>query len=214
VRSNSSEKDLDEVLQIPQVFLHVSKGQVANNEDLQTAFGTTDQNEIILQILKKGELQVGGKERHAQASQLRAEVVELIAGKCVNPTTKRPYPASIIEKALNETSFNMAPNKPPKTQALEAIKQLIDQNVIPIVRARMKIFISADSKEAKKYSHKVKELIAEVEDESWSTRWELTASIDPGNFRALDELISKETKGKTSVEVVDTAVIQEGDEAY
>ena len=33
------EKDIDEVLQIPQVFINVSKGQVANNDDLQKCFG-------------------------------------------------------------------------------------------------------------------------------------------------------------------------------
>ena len=56
------EKDLDEVIQIESVFLNVSKGQVASNDDLQKAFGTTDVNKVLLEILKKGELQVGDKE--------------------------------------------------------------------------------------------------------------------------------------------------------
>ncbi|ANB14374.1 guanine nucleotide exchange factor SDO1 [Sugiyamaella lignohabitans] len=207
------EKDLDEVLQIPQVFVHVSKGQVANNEDLKAAFGTTDQNVIIQEILKKGELQVGGKEREALSNQMHAEIIQLIAAKCVNPGTKRPYPTSIIDKALSESNFNMVPNKSAKIQALDAIKLLMQSNIIPIVRARMKVLIRVDSsKDAKKFSDKVKALTAEIDDEDWSGKWELTAFIDPGNFRILDELIQKETKGRGSVEVLDTAVVKEGDQ--
>lgn len=47
------EKDLDEVVQIENVFLNVSKGQVASKDDLQKAFGTSDVTEVLLEILKK-----------------------------------------------------------------------------------------------------------------------------------------------------------------
>ena len=45
------EKDIDEVLQTHTVFTNVSKGQVAKNEDLTRAFGTTDQTEICVQVI-------------------------------------------------------------------------------------------------------------------------------------------------------------------
>lgn len=208
------EKDLDEVLQISQVFLNVSKGQVASNEDLKAAFGTTDQNDIILQILKKGELQVGGKERQAQQSQLLADVVQQVASKCVNPASKRPYPPSMIDKALKEVGFNLSTAKSAKVQSLEAIRLLVAKQVIPIARARMKIRISAPSRDAKKFSAKIKELVVEVDDEDFSDMWELVCFIDPGVFRDIDELVSKESKGKGHVEVQDTAVVKLGDEEY
>ena len=44
------EKDIDEVLQTDTVFTNVSKGQVAKNEDLTRAFGTTDRTEICMQV--------------------------------------------------------------------------------------------------------------------------------------------------------------------
>jgi ribosome maturation protein SDO1 len=43
------ETDIDEVLQIHSVFLNVSKGQVANNEDLRKCFKT----DVIEDILKE-----------------------------------------------------------------------------------------------------------------------------------------------------------------
>ena len=47
-----SEKDIDEVLQTHTVFTNVSKGQVAKNEDLMRAFGTAEQSEICLQVVR------------------------------------------------------------------------------------------------------------------------------------------------------------------
>ena len=44
------ETDLDEVMQINNVFMNVSKGQVAGSEDLKKAFGKTDVNEIVKEV--------------------------------------------------------------------------------------------------------------------------------------------------------------------
>ena len=44
---SGSEKDLDEVLQINNVFVNVSKGEVANAEDLKKAFGKADTSAIV-----------------------------------------------------------------------------------------------------------------------------------------------------------------------
>ncbi|KAG8686326.1 hypothetical protein FRC11_009118, partial [Ceratobasidium sp. 423] len=44
---NGVETDLDEVLQINNVFSNVSKGQASNSEELQKAFGKTDVSEIV-----------------------------------------------------------------------------------------------------------------------------------------------------------------------
>ncbi len=82
---NGIEKDLDNVLQI-NVFLNVSKGQTAPSADLAKAFGPkTSVNDIILEILSKGELQVGEKERHAQLERGQNEGVGRVASKLVEP---------------------------------------------------------------------------------------------------------------------------------
>ncbi|KAF8440587.1 SBDS protein C-terminal domain-containing protein [Terfezia claveryi] len=164
---SGTEKDLDEVLQIPQIFLNVSKGAVAPTADLQKAFPGKTNDEIILEILMKGELQVGEKEREAQLEMLNNEVVAIVAGRCVDPRTKRVYTTSMIEKALGElrekgeklrqqqhkdgpasegSLTNTIPiwhgvtsSRPAKALALDAIKALVYHQPIPITRARMKI---------------------------------------------------------------------------
>lgn len=45
------ESDIDEVLQIHSVFLNVSKGQVANNEDLRKCFKTDVIDDILKEVL-------------------------------------------------------------------------------------------------------------------------------------------------------------------
>lgn len=106
------ETDLDNVLQIPNVFLNVSKGQTAPKEDLEKAFGknkTTD--DIILEILKKGEQQVGEKERAAQLERINNEVISIVASKLVDPRTKRVYTSGMIEKALDMLSSQAHSNQ-------------------------------------------------------------------------------------------------------
>jgi len=44
------ETDLDDVLQINNVFVNVSKGEVARSNDLQNAFGKTDISEIVKEV--------------------------------------------------------------------------------------------------------------------------------------------------------------------
>lgn len=99
-----NETDLDNVLQIPNVFINVSKGQVAPNEDLKKSFPGMTREEIVLEILKKGEIQVGEKERGAELERVHREVVEIVAGRLVDPKSKRVYTTGMIEKALDQLS--------------------------------------------------------------------------------------------------------------
>ncbi|KAI5928409.1 UPF0023 family protein [Camillea tinctor] len=99
------ETDLDEVLQIPNVFLNVSKGQTAPSAELAKAFGKERSlDDVILEILNRGELQVGERERAAQLDRVHHEVVAIVASKLVDPRTKRVYTPGMIEKALDMLS--------------------------------------------------------------------------------------------------------------
>ena len=269
------ETDLDNVLQIPSVFLNVSKGQTAPTADLAKAFGEkTDINDIILEILNKGELQVGDKERHAQLERVHNEVIDIVAGKLVDPKSKRVYTTGMIEKALDQLSSHGAhkqdegkgsgtatptteeergdqgkakgkelptwtgvvTTKSAKSQALEAMKALIAWQPIPVSRARMRLRVTcpmAMLKQAAKAAPKrvladgedgesdkgkgtIKDRILTYVEEIESqdevgTEWELVGFVEPGAFKGLGELIGGETKGRGRVEVLDMAVVHEGD---
>ena len=90
----------------------MSKGQTAPSADLEKAFGKENSvDDIIQEILRKGEMQVGEKERGAQKERLEREVVDIVAGKVVDPKSKRVYTTGMIGKALEQLSSHGAQHK-------------------------------------------------------------------------------------------------------
>lgn len=206
---NKQEKDIDEVLQTDTVFTNVSKGQVAKKEDLLKVFGTEDKLKICQEILEKGDLQISDKERAAQLETLTKEVATIIAEKCINPENKRPYPTSMIIKAMKDTHFSSNLNKSAKQLALETIPKL--KSIIPIERAEMRIRVNVSSKEANKFKEKLLKLASKVESEKWDTfDLSLVLLIDPGCYRQVEEL-SNSFKGST-VELFSLKEVVEGEE--
>jgi len=274
------ETDLDNVLQIPNVFLNVSKGQTAPTAELQKAFGkdaTVDN--IILEILQKGELQVGEKERTAQLERVHAEVISIVASKLVDPRSKRVYTPGMIEKALDLLSSQAhntnttldkdkdrdkdnksgaaspitadsdgAISRPPtskpkehiwtgvvttksaKSQALDAMKALINHQPIPVARARMKLRVTCSTNVLKQSVKAPKEagtkegeqkapgtvkdtilsFVEQVETQGVvGAEWEVIGFVEPGAFKVLSEFTRSETKGQGRVEVLDMAVTHE-----
>ncbi|KAM9893833.1 hypothetical protein OXX79_009100 [Metschnikowia pulcherrima] len=188
------EKDLDEVLQIPSVFTNVSKGQVANNEDLLNSFGTTNHDEIILEILDKGEIQLNEKERSANLQQKQNDM---------------------IQKALGQLKYHLNPTKATKLQALDAIKLLISTQVIPIARAQMKVKITVLLRVKEAFKEHIEPMLHKVESENESAKlFEAVAIIDPSHYKEIVDLLSGEDpakmkKGEGSVEVLDMVALQE-----
>ncbi|KAK7014775.1 hypothetical protein VNI00_019273 [Paramarasmius palmivorus] len=205
---NGVETNLDDVLQISSVFVNVSKGEMAKHNDLQKAFGTTDVHEIVKEILKKGEVQVGEKEREHDLSSLRKEIATLVAEKCVDPSTQRPYPVGMIEKAMAEAGFSVKQNKNAKSQVSECIKALQSDSNLPIQRARMRVRVTMPTADGKRLREKVIEGAETVEDdEMGKDEWEVIMLIDPGQFRVINELLQKECKGKGRIETMTFAAV-------
>ncbi|KAL4400613.1 ribosome biogenesis protein [Malassezia pachydermatis] len=206
------EKDLDEVVQIENVFLNVSKGQVASNEDLKKAFGTADVQECLLEILKKGELQVGEKERSHELSNLWLEIATIVAQKCVEPSSQKPYTVGMIEKAMKDAHFSVKPTKSAKSQALDVIKLLQTKSIIPLERAQMRVSVTMPAKEGKRLKDKIVPLFTKVEEEDWSDLWEIVGTIDPGSLRQINSVVETEVKGDGGVETLAFNALGENDE--
>ncbi|KAL2915389.1 hypothetical protein HK105_205005 [Polyrhizophydium stewartii] len=199
---NKVEKDLDNVVQIHQVFVNVSKGQVASKEELIKAFQTDNVDEIVKQVLEKGDIQVGEKERSQQLDNLYRDIATIVAEKSINPESKRPYTVTIIEKVLSDMHFSVNPNKSAKQQALEAIRAIQEAALIPIARAQMRVRITMPAKEGKRIKERIMELVAHSEEEDWGDDYELIAVIDPGSMRKIGDLLQQETKGRGQIEVL------------
>ncbi|AMD22790.1 HHR021Cp [Eremothecium sinecaudum] len=209
---NGVEKDLDEVLQIHQVFLNVSKGLAAPKDDLLSAFGTTDQDLIIIEILNKGEIQLSEKERQLMLSKITNEILTLVSAKCINPKSKKRYPPTMIYKTLTELKFNVVLNKSAKIQALDAIKLLVLKQLIPIVRAKMKVKVRVPKQGNDDLIEKLNRLISRTGDsvapEEEPQFWEKSGLIDPVSYREISALCNK----VGVLQVLDMAVIDDSNE--
>uniref|UniRef100_A0A3Q2PZU8 Ribosome maturation protein SBDS n=1 Tax=Fundulus heteroclitus TaxID=8078 RepID=A0A3Q2PZU8_FUNHE len=207
---SGAEKDVEEVLQTHSVFVNVSKGQTAKKDDLVKAFGTDDQTEICKLILAKGELQVSDRERQSQLESMFRDIASIVAEKCVNPNTKRPYTVGLIERAMKDIHYSVKPNRSTKQQALEVIRQL--KETMEIQRAHMRLRLVVPAKEAKRLKEKLKPLLQVVESEEFDEELEMVCLVDPGCYREIDELINCETKGRGTLEVLSLKDVEEGDE--
>lgn len=130
---SGTETDLDNVLQIPTIFLNASKGETAPNAELLKAWPqlspsqessqvgakkkkakgkASDEGDdekswkdaIIEEILKKGEIQVNANERKELLDRMEKEIVEEVAQRLVDPQTKRVYTTGMIKKGLDVLS--------------------------------------------------------------------------------------------------------------
>ena len=98
------------------------------------------EDQIIMEILNKGEFQVSDKERESQLDNLKLDIANLIVKMSINETDGNKFPVSIILKAMTEANCKVNGNKPAKPQALAFITEL--KKVIPIERQRMQLRIT------------------------------------------------------------------------
>lgn len=192
---NKTETDLDEVMQTVNVFTNVSKGAVAKKEDLIQCFGHDDIKKICQEILDKGELQISEKERKTQQESSIKDVATIVSEKCINSETKRPFPVSIIEKSMKQIHFSVNPKKGTKQQALAVIKKL--KEVLPIERCMMRLRIITH----KRHKDKLGQLAHGIESQNIEGDGvlEVIMSIDPGNFRLVDEIVRTTPKSQLHV---------------
>ncbi|KAI0307517.1 Shwachman-Bodian-diamond syndrome protein [Multifurca ochricompacta] len=199
---NGVEKDLDEILQISNVFMNVSKGEVAKSNDLKKSFGTDDRDTIAREILSKGDVQVSEKEREHDIAALRREIATLVAEKCADPATQAPYSVGIIEKAMTEAGYSVRANKNAKSQVAECIKILQSDSTLPIERAKMRIRVTIPVANIDGLRAKLLDGIDKLEREETGEEWSGTMLIDPGQFRVITDLLNKTVKGKGRVETL------------
>jgi ribosome maturation protein SDO1 len=172
--------DLDDVLQTRQFFVNVSKGQLANQADVLRCFPDLTPEQIIRSILDTGEVQVNEREREEHLQSLGREIATLVSERCLNPTTKTPYPVAVIERAMTEIlHYSVRPERSAKQQCLDVIKQLQQRKALNIVRARLRLQVTPPTS----LSAFAESLGVEVEDAEKGI-----FLVEPGQFRPLQAL--------------------------
>jgi ribosome maturation protein SDO1 len=213
------ETDVNEVLQAQTVFHNVSRGVIASKESLLEAFGNTEHLACAMIILDKGELEVSEKERSLHFETLFKDIAATLSEKCINPISKRPYPVSIIEKALRDAHFAVVPTKTAKAQLIKALQVLKDHGDIAIERARMKVRLTVPVLTTGDVDGMKGHIMSFFQALSADIVLDLAMVVenlvvievvtDPGFFRQIEEE-SKSRFPESSIEVISLSVIGEG----
>jgi ribosome maturation protein SDO1 len=196
------------VLQTTTVFRNVSRGVLAKGSDMKKAFGTADLDEVCLIMLAKGALQVSQKERKDELKKKYNEIATIVADKCINSDTKKPFPVSMIESSMKEMHFSVHPSRSAKQQALDVIRDLQQKETLKIERAMMRLRLTVPRKLGKHAKHRLEKasLIAEFEDDDWGVRYEMTVLITPGSYGKIEAELNDLTHGDMSCDIIDLKV--------
>ncbi|CAD8167319.1 unnamed protein product [Paramecium octaurelia] len=202
---NGVEKDLNEVLQVYEIFTNATKGDVASGKELLYCFLTNDKDQIIKTILEKGDLQVGDKEREAQLEHYYRDIVKFIQDKCIHATSGMQLTQQSIEYAISKVQFVVKTDKPVKLQALQCIKKLKESFFIK--RAPMKVSISFIDEQMELVYQMLEELgLKDIVQQNNK----FIVIIDPQLFRALSTKVT-DKQFKSTLEVVEAAIKQQID---
>ena len=135
-----------------------------------------------------------------------------MSDKCVNPETKRPYPVSIIEKAMKECHIAVKPTKGSKQQALETIGKLKEN--LPLERAMMRMKLVIPFKSSNKLRKGLGRLegVELGEEEKDGEEMVLVILTDPGHYRHIEQLVRDETQGAGSLELLSLKEVRDDEE--
>lgn len=201
---NGVEKDLSEVLQIEEVYTNVKQGRLAEKEVLEEVFPKWTKNEIIVEMLDKGEMQVGEKEREALLDNLSKEILTIIQNKLVHPESKRPYSLDTMKMAMKSINFNVKLNQPAKKQANDCMKKLQQKYIIQ--KAEMLVQIKVSNENLESFIETLDELEISIKDkkEIEKSLYYITQQIDPSKYRLISE---SAVKNDGQLEILEQAIV-------
>ena len=124
------------------IFRDVKKGERAPSADLNEAFGTTEVNKIVQDIVKRGEILVTQKQRNAEQEKRFNQVVDFLSTNSTDPRTGKPHPSERIKNALEQAHVNIK-NIPVENQINEIIQEISKILAIRLEMKSVKITIPA-----------------------------------------------------------------------
>ena len=190
--------DLSSVLISDEIYSDANKGSRVSSDKLNKHFKTTNTNEIIKQILSRGELNLTTDQRRKMVEEKRKQIIQYINKNYVDPKTKLPHPIQRMENALENVRVVIDPFK----KADDQIKTVVDslRKILPLASEMLQLNIIIPRSFASNSINFIKSsgsLISEqwLSDGSLKVKIEINAGIR-GNF--LDRLGSL-TKGSAQV---------------
>jgi ribosome maturation protein SDO1 len=190
--------DLSSVLVSDEIYSDANKGSRVAVDKLNKHFKTSDSNEILKQILVKGELNLTTDQRRKMVEDKRKQIVQYINKNFVDPKTKLPHPVQRIENALEDVRVTIDPFK----KAEDQVKSIVDslRKILPLKSEMLQLAILIPSSFSSTSYNYIKSS-GVLTSEEWLSDGSLKVNIEinagmKGNF--LDRIGSL-TKGSAQV---------------
>jgi ribosome maturation protein SDO1 len=190
--------DLSSVLVSDEIYSDENKGSRFAVDKLYKHFKTSDSNEILKQILLKGELNLTTDQRRKMVEDKRKQIVQYINKNFVDPKTKLPHPVQRIENALEDVRVTIDPFK----KAEDQVKSIVDslRKILPLKSEMLQLVILIPSSFSSTSYNFIKSS-GVLTSEEWLSDGSLKVNIEinagmKGNFL---ERIGSLTKGSAQV---------------
>jgi len=155
------EIDINEVIRDTAVYTDQKKGMQAGKDELENVFGTTELNEIVKQIVKKGQLEVTQEYRDEALENKKKQIIDFLTRNAIDVRSNRPFTLDILESAIKQAGIRID-NKPIEQQIKTITEGL--KTIIPIKIDTKKIKITIPAQ----HTGKVYGLLQEYkEKEEW-----------------------------------------------
>lgn len=196
--------DLVNDVALDEIYKDARKGEKAGEDSLKEVFKTSDISEIIVEIVRKGQIQLTTEQRHQMTERKRKQVIDTIARESINPQTNAPHPPARISQAIDDAKIHIDPFKSVSEQVQIVLKGIKPLLPIRMEKARLAVKLTGDAY-GKVYGEIVREgyLMKEewAKDGSWVGLLEVPAGMASEIMGALsrrgqDNIEIKVVKGK------------------
>ncbi len=185
---------VENILAVEDVFIDAKNGDRPAEQDVLTAFGTTDAIKIAEKIIREGELHLTTEQKKKMQEEKKKRVISIIAANAINPQTKAPHPAARIEAAMDEAGVHIDPMKDVDEMVELAMKAI--RPIIPIRFEEVKIAVKLPAEYAAK-SYGAVAGFGTLAKQEWQNdgSWIGVISIPAGRQDELYSLLNRLTKG-------------------
>ncbi len=137
--------NVDEDLALDQVFKDAGKGEKAGDETIREVFKTDSIEEIAVEIVRKGQIQLTTDQRRAMYEKRRKQIVEMISRESINPQTNAPNPPARISQAMEDAKVHVDPFKSAEEQLQTVLKAIRPLLPIKYEKSRLAVKLVGDA---------------------------------------------------------------------
>ena len=193
--------NVSEYMATDMIFKDSSKGDRASEEVIGEVFGTEDFQTVVMEIVKKGQVQLTTEQRRKMLEEKRRQIVEIIARESMNPQSGTPHPPQRIEKAMEEARVRVDPFKSAEEQVNDVLKAI--RVLLPIRFEHVKMEIEVPGTEyGKIYAEMAK--LGQIQKEDWKNNGNYNAIVEipAGVQDQLYDFLNKRTKGNVNIKLI------------